>query len=134
MATVCLVQSIALYHNCQIGFHRPSSQRPQIKETLSSDFRPPVFKNQTIPSRSLIHALKYFRTSLRIRRDVNKYVLSRAMRHSAGPWSSAMQNNAGPWSSAMSLCHIARDHGPTLCRIARDHGTTLFRMAQGKIA
>jgi hypothetical protein len=44
------------------------------QETVSRDFRHLVIFHQTIPStRSLIHALKYFRISLRIRRDINEY-------------------------------------------------------------
>jgi hypothetical protein len=43
------------------------------------------FFHQTIPSRSLIYALKYFEISLQTCLDVNKYV-----------WSPAMQDNAGP--------------------------------------
>jgi hypothetical protein len=50
-----------------------------LKETVSRDFRPLVFFHQTIPSRPLIHILKYFRILLRIRLDINEYVLSRAM-------------------------------------------------------
>jgi hypothetical protein len=38
-----------------------------------------------------------------------------AMRHSAGPWSRAMWHSAGPWSRG-----LARDYGPALSRIARD--------------
>jgi hypothetical protein len=45
------------------------------------------FFRQTILFWSLIHALTYFRISLRIRREINENVLPRAMRHSAGPWS-----------------------------------------------
>jgi hypothetical protein len=43
------------------------------------------FFHQTIPSRPLIPALKYFRILLQIRRDINEYVWPHAMRHSAGP-------------------------------------------------
>jgi hypothetical protein len=53
------------------------------KGTVSRDFRPLVFFHQKIPPRPLIHALKYFRIFLRIRRDMNEYVWSRAMSHSA---------------------------------------------------
>jgi hypothetical protein len=54
------------------------------------------FFHQTIPSKSLIHALKYFQISLRIRREINKYVLARP------------------------ICGIALGHGPALCRIVLD--------------
>jgi hypothetical protein len=48
-----------------------------------------------LPSRSLIRALKYFR-------EINEYVLSHAMRRSAGPWSRATPHSVRPWSSTMS--------------------------------
>jgi hypothetical protein len=35
--------------------------------------------HRTIPSRPLIHAAKYFRILLRICRDINEFVWSRAM-------------------------------------------------------
>jgi hypothetical protein len=53
--------------------------------------------HQTIPSRFLIQALKYFRILLRNRREIKEYLCSRDMRHSGGPWHRSM----GPWSSAM---------------------------------
>jgi hypothetical protein len=57
-----------------------SMSHRSLKETVSRDFRPRVF-HQTIPTRPLIYALKYFR----IRRDINENVWSSAMRHSAEP-------------------------------------------------
>jgi hypothetical protein len=42
------------------------------------------FFHQTITSRPLIHALKYFRKSLRIPREINEDVWSRATSYSAG--------------------------------------------------
>jgi hypothetical protein len=64
-----------------ISFHfsvyslRLNSPHNYLKETESREFRPLVF-HQTIPSR--------FRISLRIRREINEYVLFRAMPHSDG--------------------------------------------------
>jgi hypothetical protein len=81
---------------------------------------------QTIPSRSLIHALKCFRILLRIRREINENVLSRAMRHSAGLFSRICMktNMCGP-----ALCGIALDHGPALCRIAQNHASAMLHSA-----
>jgi hypothetical protein len=48
---------------------------------MACHFSPMFFFHQIIPPRFLIHARKYFRISLRIRREINEYVLSRTMRH-----------------------------------------------------
>jgi hypothetical protein len=61
------------------------------------------FFHQTIPYWSLIRGLKYFRISLRIRRERNKYV-----------WSSAMPHSAGLLKKI--LCAV----DPELCRQAQD--------------
>jgi hypothetical protein len=49
-----------------------------LKEKVSRDF------SSTIPPRSLIHALKYFRISMQIRQEIKEYVFFRAMPHNAG--------------------------------------------------
>jgi hypothetical protein len=68
------------------------------------------FFHQTTPPRSVIHAPKYYRISLRICRDINKYVWSCAMLHSAGPWSRAMLHIAGLSCTEFVCTCRARPH------------------------
>jgi hypothetical protein len=87
-----------------------------------------------------MHALKYFRISLQIRRFLKENVWfhrpwSRAMRHSAEPWSSAMSHCAGLFSVEVvpyadpALCGIALDHGSALCRISLDQSAKIWSHA-----
>jgi hypothetical protein len=97
-----------LSHNRPL-LKKSKSTQCRLKETVSRDFRPLVFSlNNTVPSRSLIHALKYFRISLRIRREINEYVLPRAMQYSVDFFVQNLYEDemCGP---APALCHIARD-------------------------
>jgi hypothetical protein len=92
------------------------------------------FFSSTIPSRSLIHALKYFRIALRIRQEINVY------RYMFCPALCGIALNHGS-----ALCHIALDFfsqnlykdeyvWPWACRIAPDHGPALCHIARDKIA
>jgi hypothetical protein len=61
------------------------------------------FLHQTIPTRSLIHALQSFRILLRIRQEIIEYVLPHYMWHSAGPF-------------LYRICMKRNMYGPALCR------------------
>jgi hypothetical protein len=82
-----------------------------LKETVSRDFRPLVFSSNN-PTRGRIHALKYFLTSLQIRRDIYEHVWSCAMPHSAGLFCTEPVDS--------TRFGIVLEHGQALCRLVRD--------------
>jgi hypothetical protein len=95
-------------------------------------FSTSVFFHQTIPSRSLIYALKYFLISLRIC-QVNEYLLFRNTRHSAVLWSSTMPHSAGLFSQNMyedeCVCSCAMSHSVGQIFIAMDKLVKLWTRA-----
>jgi hypothetical protein len=71
-----------------------------------------IFFQHTIPSRSLIHALKYLRKNKQICVVPHLYRVcrSRAMQHCVGPWFSAMPHSAGSNFLAMDQLGLLWTH------------------------